>query len=212
MLDRLESQFGKQTYSRRFEPMDELVSCILSQNTTDATSFPTFYALKEKYPSWQQVVDLGPKRLAVAIKRAGLAQQKANSIINSLREIKRRNGAYNIDNLKKMPMREARDWLTSLPGVGMKTASIVLCFSFNMEAIPVDTHILRVSQRLGFVPPKATADKAHEVLLEKVPRADAYRYHTLLIQHGRTTCKAQRPKCAQCVLNDLCPSRVQEPA
>lgn len=186
--------------------MDELVSCILSQNTTDATSFPTFFRLKEKCPEWQAVVDLGERRLAVAIKEAGLADQKARSIIGSLREIKSRAGDYNIDFLKDLPMLEARDWLTSLPGVGPKTASIVLCFSFNMGAIPVDTHIHRVSQRLGFIGERVSANKAHDDLLEIVPEKDAYRYHTLLIQHGRTTCKALRPRCSTCVLKGTCPS------
>ena len=204
VLDRLEARYGKVAYERRLEPMDELVSCILSQHTTDATSFPAFFRLREKYPSWQQVVEAGPARVASVVKKAGLANQKARSIVSALKEIKAQTGAYSIDHLADMPMGEAREWLESLPGVGPKTASIVLCFAFGMDAIPVDTHIYRVSHRLGFIEKRVDANKAHDVLLRVVPKQDAYRYHVLLIQHGRTVCKAQRPLCDECELKDLC--------
>lgn len=204
VLDRLEARYGKVAYERRLEPMDELVSCILSQHTTDATSFPAFFRLREKYPSWEQVVAAGPARVASVVKRAGLANQKARSIVSALKEIKARTGAYSIDHLADRPMGEAREWLESLPGVGPKTASIVLCFAFGMDAIPVDTHIYRVSHRLGFIEKRVDANKAHDVLLSVVPKRDAYRYHVLLIQHGRTVCKAQRPRCDECELKDVC--------
>lgn len=204
VLDRLEARYGKVAYERRLEPMDELVSCILSQHTTDATSFPAFFRLREKFPSWQQVVEAGPARVASVVKKAGLANQKARSIVSALKEIKARVGEYSIDHLADMPMAEAREWLESLPGVGPKTASIVLCFAFGMDAIPVDTHIYRVSHRLGFIEKRVDANKAHDVLLRVVPKRDAYRYHVLLIQHGRTVCKAQRPRCDECELKDVC--------
>ena len=204
VLDRLEGRYGKVSYERRLEPMDELVSCILSQHTTDATSFPAFFRLKEKYPSWQDVVGAGPARVASVVKKAGLANQKSRAIVSALKEIKSRKGRYSIDHLADMPMVEAREWLESLPGVGPKTASIVLCFAFGMDAIPVDTHIYRVSHRLGFIDEGVGADKAHDVLLSVVPKRHAYRYHVLLIQHGRTVCKAQHPRCFECELRDLC--------
>ncbi len=205
VLDRLEARYGEARYQCRFEPMDELVSCILSQHTSDATSFPAFHRLKAACPDWQMVVDAGPERVADIVRTAGLANQKARSIISVLNEIKQRNGEYSIENLRSMPMLEARAWLQSLPGVGPKTASIVLCFSFGMNAIPVDTHIYRVSKRLGFVSETTDANKAHDLLLEVVDEEDAYRYHVLLIQHGRQVCKAQRPLCGTCELLELCP-------
>ncbi len=205
VLDRLEARYGKPLYKCRFEPMDELVSCILSQHTSDATSFPAFHRLKAAYPEWQMLVDAGAEKVADIVRTAGLANQKARSIVSVLNEIKRRNGEYSIENLRKMPMVEARAWLQSLPGVGPKTASIVLCFSFGMPAIPVDTHIYRVSKRLGFVSGTTDANKAHDTLLETVDESDAYRYHVLLIQHGRQVCKAQRPLCVACELLELCP-------
>jgi endonuclease-3 len=205
VLERLEARYGKPRYQRRLEPMDELVSCILSQHTSDATSFPAFHRLKATYPEWQDVVDAGPESVADVVRSAGLANQKARSIIRVLNEIYVRNGEYSIENLRGMPMLDARAWLQSLPGVGPKTASIVMCFSFGMNAIPVDTHIYRVSKRLGFVSETTDANKAHDLLLKVVAEEDAYRYHVLLIQHGRQVCKAQRPLCIACELLDLCP-------
>ncbi len=205
VLARLEARYGRPVHESRFEPMDELVSCILSQHTTDATSFPAFFRLKEAYPHWQSVVDAGPDKVADVVRSAGLANQKARSIINVLNEIMARNGEYSIENLRSLPFLDARRWLQSLPGVGPKTASIVLCFSFGMPAIPVDTHIFRVSKRLGIIPDKVDANKAHDVLLERVDEKDAYRFHVLLIQHGRQVCKAQRPHCDRCELLDICP-------
>lgn len=205
VLDRLGASYGEPRYHCRFEPMDELVSCILSQHTTDATSFPAFHRLKAAFPAWQMVVDAGPERVADIVRTAGLANQKALSIVSVLKEIKVRDGDYSIENLRHMPMLDARAWLESLPGVGPKTASIVLSFSFGMPAIPVDTHIFRVSKRLGLLPEKADANKAHDVLLSIVDEKDAYRYHVLMIQHGRQVCKAQRPLCNKCELLDLCP-------
>jgi endonuclease-3 len=187
------------------EPMDELVSCILTQHTTDAVAFPTFDEMKKEFSSWQEVVDAGPERLARAIRRVGLANQKARNIIACLNEIHARQGAYDIEHLRAMPMLEGRRWLTSLPGVGPKTASIVLSFSFGKDAIPVDTHVFRVSRRLGLIPEKSSETKAHDLLLESVPPELAYRFHVALIRHGRTLCKAQRPHCGECPLASRCP-------
>ncbi|HXH60690.1 MAG TPA: endonuclease III, partial [Fimbriimonadaceae bacterium] len=195
VLDTLEERYGRARFVSRFDPVDELVSCILSQHTADANSFPAFTRLRATFPEWQQVVDAGPERVADVVRKAGLANQKARSIINALKEVHRRVGGYSLEPLRAMEMRDARDWLMSLPGVGPKTASIVLCFSFGMAAIPVDTHVFRVSKRLGFVPEGADEKKAHDLLLEVVEPEDAFRYHTTLIQHGRKTCRAQRPLC-----------------
>ena len=184
--------------------MDELISCILSQNTSDSNSFPAFFRMKEIYPKWQQIVNAGPEKIAEIIKSAGLANQKAKAIINCLTAIKKETGDYNIDFLDNMPMKQARTWLEKLPGVGPKTSAIVLCFSFNKNAIPVDTHIFRVSKRLGFIPEKMDANKAHDHLLEVIPNEEAYNYHMLLIQHGRTICKARKPLCEKCPLTQNC--------
>lgn len=205
VLDRLEAHYGPQRFVGRFDPLEELVSCILSQHTADANSFPAFTRLRETFESWQDVVDAGPERVADVVRSAGLANQKARNIVRALQEIKARNGDHTLENLRRLQLREAREWLQSLPGVGPKTASIVLCFSFGMPAIPVDTHVFRVSNRLGLLPQPTNEVKAHDQLLDIVPEKDAYRYHTLLIQHGRHICKAQRPQCPQCPVLTICP-------
>ena len=204
LVERLEEVYGRPRMISRFDPMDELVSCILSQHTSDANSFPTFTKLRETFPEWQDVVDAGPERLADVIRGAGLANQKSKSIINTLTEIHRRNGRYDLENLRTMPMLDARRWLMELPGVGPKTASIVLCFSMGQEAIPVDTHVYRVSWRIGLIPEDVGENKAHDLLLTLVPPDLAFRYHTTLIQHGRVTCRAPLPICEQCTVTDLC--------
>lgn len=205
LVERLEAVYGRPRFISRFDPMEELVSCILSQHTADANSFPTFTRLRETYPDWQAVVDAGTERLADVIRKAGLANQKSRSIIRCLTTIRERLGDYTLEPLRSMPMLEARDWLTSLPGVGPKTASIVLCFGFGMGAIPVDTHVFRVSKRLGLIGQKSDERKAHDELLGIVPGDLAYRFHVALIQHGRQACKAPIPSCEACPLTDLCP-------
>ncbi len=204
LLLELEEVYGRARNLPRFDPMDELVSCILSQHTADANSFPTFAELRAKYGEWHQIVDLGETKLAIEIKRAGLANQKAKSIIHSLKEIHKRNGEYSLENLREMPLSDARKWLLSLPGVGPKTAAIVLCFSFGKSAIPVDTHVFRVSWRLGIIDKMLGENKAHNALERLVDEKDAFRYHTTLIQHGRQTCKAQNPNCKDCVVSNHC--------
>lgn len=184
--------------------MDELVSCILSQHSADANSFPAFTHLRETLPDWEEVAATSPERLAEIIRGAGLANQKAKSILGCLREIHARTGGYSLDILRTMPTLEARDWLRSLPGVGPKTASIVLCFALGRETIPVDTHVYRVSWRLGIIPEDLGEVKAHEVLMDEVPPDLAFRYHVTLIQHGRVVCRAPLPLCERCSVTDVC--------
>lgn len=203
LLSRLESCYGKPADRPRTDPVDELVSCILSQHTTDATSFPTFDYLKKKMPAWDDVVEAGPEKLAEVIRRAGLANQKARTILSCLNQIKSEKG-YSLDHLAGMEPKDARDWLTKLPGVGPKTASIVLCFSFGMGVVPVDTHVFRVAWRVGLIPEGMDANKAHDVLLGVVRAEDAFRFHMDLIVHGRGTCKAPLPDCSACPVTDLC--------
>jgi endonuclease-3 len=188
----------------RFDPMEELVSCILSQHTTDASSFPAFTKLRETYPDWHDVVAGGPERLADVIRGAGLANQKSKNIIGTLNQIRERTGEYSIESLRPMSTLEARSWLMSLPGVGPKTASIVLCFAMGREAIPVDTHVYRVSWRLGLIPEDVGENKAHDLLLKAVPGDLAFRFHTALIQHGRMICRAPLPICELCPVTDRC--------
>jgi endonuclease-3 len=204
IVTQLEKDYGKSRRIARFDPIEELVSCILSQHTTDATSFPAFTQLRETYPSWSEVVSAGPERIAQIIRKAGLANQKSRSIIGALQSIHERVGSFSLELLRDMDLRDARKWLMELPGVGPKTASIVLCFSFGKGAIPVDTHVFRVGWRLGLYEKKIGESKAHDVLLEVVPAEWAFRYHVAIIQHGRKVCKAPKPLCDLCRLRHRC--------
>ncbi len=204
VIERLETTYGRPRRIARFDPMDELVSCIMSQHTSDANSFPAFTRLKEAFPHWEDVVAAGPERLADVIRKAGLANQKSKNIVACLAQIHEKLGEYSLEPLRKMPTLEARKWITQLPGVGPKTASIVLCFSMGRETIPVDTHIFRVSWRIGIIPEEIGEVKAHDRLLKIVPPNLAFRYHTDLIQHGRVVCKAPLPQCGNCTITDLC--------
>lgn len=204
-IETLESAYGFPDHSPRYEPMDELISCILTQHTSDANAYPAFERMKRQYPTWEQVVEAGPVAIADSVRAAGLANQKAKNIILCLEAIFERNGAYDLENLRAMPTLMARDWLMALPGVGPKTASIVLCFAFGRETIPVDTHVYRVSMRLGMIPESSDEAKAHDLLLSLVPAELAFRFHVALIRHGRQVCKAPIPRCAECLVSARCP-------
>jgi endonuclease-3 len=204
LLERLEERYGRARMISRFDPMEELVSCMLSQHTTDATSFPTFTKLRETFPDWHDVVEAGPERLADVIRGAGLANQKSKNIIGALQKIHEACGEYSLEFLRPQSTAAAREWLMTLPGVGPKTASIVLCFAMGRPAIPVDTHVYRVSWRIGVIPEGIGENKAHDLLLELVPSDLAFRYHTALIQHGRLTCRAPSPLCDKCEVTDSC--------
>lgn len=203
---RLEARYGRTETRGRYDPLDELVSCILSQHTTDATSFPTFDALKAALPTWEALVEAGEEEVERLIRRAGLARSKARSIVGSLRLIRDRFGEYSLEPLRSMSDSEAREFLVSLPGVGQKTAAIVLCFALERDVVPVDTHVYRVSKRLGLLPEPCDESKAHRVLDAAMPAGCAYRFHMATIAHGRATCRARGPRCGECVLASDCPS------
>jgi len=205
LVKTLETQYGWPRYVNRFDPVDELICCILSQHSADANSFPAFTLLRSTLPEWEDVVQAGPERVAEIVKGAGLANQKGKFIVGSLKALNEAFGDYTLDPLRVMPVPEAMAWLQTLPGVGPKTAAIVLCFGFGKGVIPVDTHVHRVSMRLGLIGPKTTANQAHDDLLKVVPAELAFAYHSLLIQHGRMVCRAPRPRCAECAVAAPCP-------
>jgi len=200
----LSEMYGLPQWRKDTPAMDELVSCILSQNTSDTNRDRGFDALKARFPTWQDVIDAPVDELIATIRVSGLSNQKAPRIQEVLRFIKAERGAFNIDFLADLPLDEAKAWLTQLNGIGPKTAAIVLCFSFNRPAFPVDTHIHRVGQRIGFLPEGISADKAHPVMEAIVPPGDHYAFHINLITHGRTVCQARRPFCERCPVTTYC--------
>lgn len=206
ILDLLKLRYGSREFHPSFEPLAELIQTILSQNTSDHNSRPAFKALRETFSSWDSLLAAEVEDIAEPIKGGGLGLIKSQRIQQALKEIKSRRGKLDLQFLNDMPVEEARDWLRQLPGVGYKTANCVLLFALGKPALPVDTHIFRVSRRLDLIDQKDTLDKAHRLLEVMVPREDIYEFHVLMIEHGRRTCIAQRPRCAQCVLKDICPS------
>jgi endonuclease-3 len=206
-MEALEPLYGRPEPMPSHDPLAELILTVLSQNTSDTNSGRAFVQLMRHYPSWEAIASAPTGELAATIQPGGLARQKAPRIQAILRAVAERSPDWDLSFLETMPLEEARAWLRSLPGVGPKTAACVLLFSLGRPALPVDTHVERVSKRLGLIPEKATAEQAHGLLEALVEPADYYRFHMLLIKHGRRVCAARKPACERCPLLD-CPSRL----
>lgn len=201
--DRLADVYGRPK-NRDRDPVDVLVSAILSQNTNDKLRDRALKTLRRRCPTWEEVRDAPVDEIADAIRVCGLSQQKSARIKRALQRITEQAGEISLDFLTRMEVEEAKQWLTSIKGIGPKTAAIVLLFGLNMPAFPVDTHVHRVTGRLGLIGPKTSREKAHDELEELVPEDDYYAFHIDLIRHGREVCVARGPKCEICVLTDLC--------
>jgi endonuclease III len=203
---RLAKRFGPLEAPRRTDPLEELVLTVLSQNTSDANSFRAYGSLRRRFPTWERLARARTSTVAGAIRVGGLANVKAPRILSILREIGEREGGHDLSWMFKATDADVRDYLLSLPGVGPKTAAVVLAFSLGRPALPVDTHVHRVAGRLGLIPSKATAVSAHELLEKLVPPPLRIEMHVGLIRLGREICKAGRPQCERCPLVDLCPT------
>jgi endonuclease-3 len=201
---KLDQAYGQPRWRNPLPPLDELVSTILSQNTNDANRDRAFQQLRQTFPTWEQVRDAPAEDVIRAIRTAGLAAQKGPRIQKALRKISAERGALELDFLRDLPLADARAWLLNLKGVGPKTAAIVLLFSLGRPAFPVDTHVHRVSRRLGLIAERVSAAQAHTLLEELAPPAWYYALHLNLIRHGRQVCRARKPRCEECVLNELC--------
>ena len=205
-VDRLLAKvYGDRKWRRHAEPIDELIATVLSQHTNDINRDKAFEQLKRRFPSWEQVLRAPVRKIASAIKPAGLANQKAPRIKAILQRIAEANeGDLSLEFLEEMPTDEALGWLKNLPGVGPKTAACVLLFSFGKPVFPVDTHIFRISNRLGWLDEKVNEAKANELLDQVVPNEIKYRLHLNMIAHGRQICRPQKPRCQECVIKHLC--------
>ena len=188
------------------DPVAELILTVLSQNTADTNSGRAFVQLMRSFDSWDAVADAPVDEIIRIIQPGGLAPQKGPRIKAILQAVRERSCDWSLDFLAAEPLDEARGWLRSLPGVGSKTAACVLLFALGRPAMPVDTHVERVSKRLGLIPWKLTPLQAHDALEATVEPADYYRFHMLLIKHGRRTCAARRPACERCPVEAGCPS------
>jgi endonuclease-3 len=228
VLDGLATIHGRPTWERRLDPTSELILTILTQNSADINAEKAFEALRAAYPSglpaerhnpgpgwgggglpdgappdWDAVERAPLEELVEVIRPGGLPNQKAKGILAALRTIRERRGDHSLEFLAELPALEARDWLTGIPGIGRKTASVLLMFSFGMPLMAVDRHVDRVSHRIGLLPKKASADDAHDYFLAMLQPDEMYEAHVNLIHHGRVICQARSPK------HDLCPLRAR---
>ncbi len=206
VLRLLRKEYGPREWQPGQDPVSSLIATVLSQNTSDTNSHRAFAALVKRFPGWESVAMAGAGELARTIRAGGLAEIKARRIKLVLHEIEMERGNLDLSFLNELGLAEAKAWLRGLPGVGPKTAGCVLLFSLGRPAMPVDTHVYRVAKRLGLIDARTSVEKAHEILESLVPPKDVYEFHVLMVEHGRRTCKAQRPRCTQCVLRGLCPS------
>jgi len=205
IIEVLDRVYGRAPQQASRAPLFELVLTLLSQHTSDHNSGEAMHRLVERFPTWDAVLDAPVEAIEDAIRPGGLAPTKSKRLQALLAEVHERRPDWDLDFLEVMPLDEAKAWLTSINGVGPKTAACVLLFALGRPALPVDTHVERVAKRLGLVPEKMPADKAHAVLEAMLKPAEVYAFHVDLIQHGRRTCHARGPKCEACPLLERCP-------
>ena len=201
---RLVQQYGEPKRRSRRDALSQLIATILSQNTTDVNTDRAYASLRAQFPTWEVVRDAPPRASVRAIRSAGLANTKAPRIQAILRHLTQERGALSLEFLRKLPVDQAKDYLLRLKGVGPKTASIVLLFSLGKPAFPVDTHIFRVTKRLGWISPRTSREQAHAILESLAPPEIYYPLHLNIIAHGREVCKARKPRCEVCPLRKMC--------
>ena len=202
---RLNAYFGKPEWTGGDDPVDELILTILSANTNDVNSGRAFRQLKATFGDEWEDVRLAPlPAIKEAIRTAGMYNQKAPRIVETLTRIKEQEGGYNLDHLAAMEVADALAYLTALPGVGHKTASIVLLFCFNRGSFPVDTHVQRITQRVGLCGRRDSPEKVKGIWERLLPAETFYALHLNLIRHGREVCDARNPKCEICPLQLIC--------
>ena len=204
VLRRLQDFYGQPTWRNPIPAVDELVSTILSQNTNDTNRDRAFESLRQRFPTWEAVREAESPAVVAAIRPAGLANQKGPRIQRVMQEITAERGSLDMSFIKDLPLEEARAWLMKFKGVGPKTAAIVLLFSLGRPAFPVDTHIYRVTGRLGLRPEKMTVEEAHTHLENLFPPATYYAAHLNIIRLGREICIARKPACGRCPLQEIC--------
>jgi len=185
-------------------PLDSLVQTILSQNTSDANSHRAFASLRDRFTSWEAVHHAPLRELIAVIRCGGLANIKAVRIKGLLEEIWRQQGHFDLSFLRDLSSEEVEAYLRRFKGIGAKTVACVLLFGLGRPAFPVDTHVHRVTRRLGLLGGATTPERAQALLEPQIPPADRYALHLGLIEHGRRVCRAQRPLCPECVLGRVC--------
>jgi endonuclease-3 len=197
-------EYGHHPWKSHRDPLSEMVRTILSQNTSDVNSNRAFSRLRDRFGDWHDILDADVEEIVEAIRPGGLGRIKAPRIKGALEAILGERGDLDLSFLQELDLHEARVWLESLEGVGPKTAACVLLFSLGRPTLPVDTHVLRVSRRVGLIESGTSAEKAHEILGDMVSDGAVYDFHVNMVTHGRRVCHAQRPACDVCVIARLC--------
>jgi len=201
----LTKKYGEKSMSgRRSSPLDTLMLTILSQNTNDVNRDRAYRSLKKSYPHWEDLLHADPRMVEKAIRVGGLGKIKSRRLIDVLRFIERDRGDLSLSFLRSMTLSEVNAWLSQMKGVGPKTRAIVMLFSLGLPAFPVDTHVHRVTRRLGLIGPKVSRERAQEMLAAVVPESEYYNFHINLIEHGRAICISRKPRCPVCPVRHLC--------
>jgi endonuclease-3 len=203
--DRLRAYYGRPRNEPHHAPLDELVLTVLSQNTNDRNRDVAYTRLRARFPDWESVARAPVEEIEEAIRPGGISKVKSRRIKSMLGAIAEEAGTLDLETLANAPRDDAIAFLERLPGVGRKTAACVLLFSFDRPELPVDTHVYRVSSRLGLIRPKASFLEAHETLRALVDPDDVYEVHVNMLRHGRRICTARNPQCERCPLLELCP-------
>jgi len=205
-IERLENVFGRQlNYSLR-PPMEQLIMTILSQRTNYADEKKAYEQMRERFGSWENIANAPLDELTEAIKPSNYPELKAPRIQEVIKQIIAEKGKPDLDFIAEISTEEAMAWLRKLPGVGPKTTTFLLLFTFKRPVLPVDTHVYRVSQRVGLIGSKVNQEKAHDVLLKMLPPVadELLNFHKLFFKHGQQVCTWNHPKCVDCVLKDIC--------
>ena len=204
LIELLDEEYGRAPPQPHGDALTELVLALLSQHTSDHNSGRAFHRLLERFPSWEAVIEAPTSEVEDAIRPGGLAPTKAPRLQALLTEVQTRVPDFDLGFLASIPIEEAKQWLRSLPGVGPKSTAVTLMFALGQPALPVDTHVGRAAKRLGFVPERASAERAHDLLEAQLEPEQMLPFHVDLIQHGRRTCHARNPACERCVLRERC--------
>lgn len=200
----LEEKFGIPERRADIDPLSNLILTVLSQNTNDKNRDQAYQRLKNRFPTWEQVMQADVKEIEVAIRPGGLAKQKSERIKNILKWIHQHYGSLNLDALCTMKPAEAIEQFCQLKGIGVKTISVVLMFSCGVDIFPVDTHVHRICRLLGLVPQNSTAEKTFWLMQPVVPEGKSFSLHVNFLKLGRTICMARKPRCEQCPINSFC--------
>jgi len=200
----LEKQYGIPRGKVMGDPLDILIETILSQNTNDRNRDRAYQRLKRRFPQWEDVLKVKTKNIVSTIRSGGLAEQKAKRIREILYWIKKREGRLSLSFIKKMDSEEIKKTIGALKGIGPKTLHCLLLFGLGREVFPVDTHILRIGKRLGFIPEWMSAEKAHPWMVPLLPKGKSLSLHLNLIRFGREICRARNPQCGVCFLTNVC--------